>query len=92
MAVRKKRSISLPPDLDAEIAAAAAAAGLSYSGWLAATARREFTVRAGLEAVSQFEAEHGEFNAEEIADADAWAARALERSRNSGAPGRRRSA
>jgi len=31
MAVRKKRSISMPPDLDAEIAAAAAQAGLSYS-------------------------------------------------------------
>ena len=48
MAVRKKRSISMPPDLDAEIAAAAADAGLSYSAWLADTARREFTIRAGL--------------------------------------------
>src|ERR1700752_4697842 len=34
MAVRKKRSISMPPDLDAEIAAAAAEAGLSYRAWL----------------------------------------------------------
>ena len=48
MAVRKKRSISLPPDLDAEIAAAAAQAGMTYSSWLAATARKEFTIRAGL--------------------------------------------
>ena len=55
MAVRKKRSISMPPDLDAEIAAAAARAGMSYSAWLADTARKEFAIRAGLAAVSQFE-------------------------------------
>jgi hypothetical protein len=80
MAVRKKRSISMPPELDAEIAAAAAEAGLSYSAWLADTARKEFTIRAGLAAVSQFEQDHGAFTAEEIADGDAWAARAIERS------------
>ena len=80
MAVRKKRSISMPPELDAEIAAAAAEAGLSYSAWLADTARKEFTIRAGLAAVSQFEQDHGAFTGEEIADADAWAARAIERS------------
>jgi len=45
MAVRKKRSISMPPDLDAEIAAAAARAGMSYSAWLADTARKEFGIR-----------------------------------------------
>jgi hypothetical protein len=77
MAVRKKRSISMPPDLDAEIATAAEEAGLSYSGWLAATARKEFTIRAGLAAVSQFEDEHGAFTPEEIAEADAWATRAI---------------
>ncbi len=75
MAVRKKRSISIPPDLDAEIAAAAEAAGLSYSAWVAETARKEFTIRAGLEAVSQYEAEHGAFTPAEIAEADDWAAR-----------------
>ena len=80
MAVRKKRSISMPPELDAEIAAAAAEAGLSYSAWLADTARKEFTIRAGLAALSQFEQDHGAFTAEEIADGDAWAARAIERS------------
>ena len=46
MAVRKKRSISIPPELDAEIAAAAEAAGLSYSAWIAQTARKEFVIRA----------------------------------------------
>jgi hypothetical protein len=76
MAVRKKRSISIPPELDAEIAAAAEAAGLSYSAWVAEAARKEFTVRAGLEAVGQYEAEHGAFSLAEIAEADEWAARA----------------
>jgi hypothetical protein len=75
MDVRKKRSISIPPDLDAEIAAAAQAAGLSYSAWLAQTARKEFIIRAGLEAVSQYEAEHGLFIPDEIARTDEWAAR-----------------
>jgi hypothetical protein len=75
MAVRKKRSISIPPELDAEIAAAAQEAGVSYSAWVAQTARKEFTIRAGLEAVSQYEAEHGSFTPDEIAEADEWAAR-----------------
>jgi hypothetical protein len=75
MAVRKKRSISIPPELDAEIAAAAQAAGMSYSAWVAQTARKEFTIRAGLAAVSQYEAECGPFTLDEIAEADEWAAR-----------------
>jgi hypothetical protein len=92
MAVRKKRSISMPPELDAEIAAAAAEAGLSYRAWLADTARKEFTIRAGLAAVSQFEHDNGAFTAEEIADADAWAARAVERPGQSPTASRPRSA
>jgi len=75
MAVRRKRSISIPPELDAEIAAAARAAGMSYSAWLTQTAQKEFIIRAGLEAVSQYEAEHGPFTPDEIAEADKWAAR-----------------
>jgi hypothetical protein len=77
MAVRKKRSISIPPELDAEIAAAAQEAGISYSAWVAQTARKEFTIRAGLEAVSQYEAEHGPFTPDEIAEADEWATRII---------------
>jgi hypothetical protein len=75
MAVRKKRSISIPPELDAEIAAAAQDAGMSYSAWIAQTVRKEFIIQAGLEAVSQYEAEHGPFSPDEIAKADEWAAR-----------------
>jgi hypothetical protein len=77
VAVRKKRSVSMPPDLDAEIAAAAAQAGMSYSAWLAEVARKEFTIRAGLAAVSEFERDHGPFSADELAEADQWAAQAI---------------
>jgi hypothetical protein len=79
MAVRKKRSISMPPDLDAEIAAAAAEAGMTYSSWVAETARKEFRIRAGLAAVGEFEREHGAFTAAELAEAADWADRAVER-------------
>jgi hypothetical protein len=48
---------------------------MSYSAWVAQTARKEFVIRAGLEAVSQYEAEHGAFTPDEIAEADEWAAR-----------------
>ena len=75
MAVRKKRSISIPPELDAEIAAAAQDAGMSYSAWITQTARKEFIIRAGLEAVSRYEAEHGPFTPDELAEADEWATR-----------------
>ena len=77
MAVRKKRSISMPPDLDDQIAAAAEQAGMTYSAWLAATARKEFTLRAGLAAIADYERENGAFTPAEIADADDWAATAL---------------
>jgi hypothetical protein len=92
MAVRKKRSISMPPDLDAEIAAAAGQAGMSYSAWLADTARKEFTIRAGLAAISQFEQDHGAFTTEELAEAQQWAATAVERATRTGSSAQRRTA
>jgi len=73
MAVRKKRSISMPPDLDQQISAAAEQAGMTYSAWLAAIARKEFILRAGLAAVAAWESDHGPFTPAELADADAWA-------------------
>ncbi|HUK73600.1 MAG TPA: hypothetical protein VLW50_33460 [Streptosporangiaceae bacterium] len=91
-ASRKKRSISMPPDLDAEIAAAAAQAGMSYSAWLADTARKEFTIRAGLAAVSQFERDHGAFTPEELSEGAEWAATAIERANRTGSSTRRRTA
>ena len=92
MAVRKKRSISMPPELDAEIAAAAAQAGMSYSAWLADTARKEFTIRAGLAAVSQFEADHGKFTPGELSEAEQWALTAVQRASRTGRSTRHRTA
>ncbi len=69
----------MPPDVDAEIAAAAQQAGLIYSAWLAETARKEFRIRAGLASVAEFEHEHGAFTSAELAEAMAWADRAVER-------------
>lgn len=92
VAVRKKRSISMPPDLDAEIAIAAAQAGMSYSAWLADTARKEFTIRAGLAAVRQFEQDRGAFTAEELSDAEKWAATAVQRAKQTGSDAQRRTA
>ena len=92
MAVRKKRSISMPPDLDAEIAAAAEQAGMSYSAWLADTARKEFTLRAGLAAVSQYEQDHGAFTPEELAQAEQLAATAVQRASRTGNNVKRRTA
>ena len=83
MPVRRKRSISIPPDLDAAIA------GTTYSGWLAATARKEFTLRAGLAAIVAYEADDGALSAEEVAEADAWAREAIERGKRSGSRTRR---
>ncbi|MGI8826230.1 MAG: hypothetical protein ACR2JC_11410 [Chloroflexota bacterium] len=74
----------MPPDLDAAIEAAAARSGMTYSAWLAATARKEFTILAGLDAVAQFEQEHGAFSADELADAEAWAREAVERAKRTG--------
>jgi hypothetical protein len=46
--------------------------------WLAAAAaRKEFILRAGLAAVTDYECEHSAFTPAELADADRWAATAL---------------
>lgn len=89
VAERRKRSISLPPELDQHIEAAAKQAGMSYSGWLAAMARKEFIIQNGLQAVAHFEREHGSFTADELADAERWADDALKRAKRSGARQRR---
>jgi len=74
----------MPPELDSQIEAAAEEAGMTYSGWLAAAARKEFIIHTGLEAVAQFEREHGSFTDDELADAARWADNALKRAKHSG--------
>jgi len=89
MAGRKKRSISMPPDLDAEIQEAATAGGVTYSAWLAAAARKEFLLQDGLEGVAEFERANGAFTDSELAEAEAWASDAVNRARRTGAGSRR---
>jgi hypothetical protein len=74
----------MPPDLDEQIETAAHQAGMSYSGWLAATARKEFIIQAGMNAVAQFEREDVAFTVDELAEADAWTDDALKRAKRSG--------
>jgi hypothetical protein len=85
MAVRRKRSISVPPDLDAQILTEAARDGVTYSAWLTTTARKELMIRAGLSAVAEVERELGRFTDEELADAEKWARETIERSRRTAA-------
>lgn len=68
MARRHKRSISLPPDLDREIEAAAAESGTTVSAWLAATAAHRLRVEAGQRGIAEWEAEHGTLTADELAE------------------------
>ena len=49
---------------------AAAHHGVSLSAWLNAAARRALVLEAGLEAVREWEAEHGELSVDELAWAD----------------------
>lgn len=79
----------MPPDLDDSIEEAAKAEGTTYSGWLAATVRRELTLRAGLAAVAAYERAEGAFSETEIAESEAWAREALSRGRRSGTSTRR---
>ena len=74
----------MPPDLDQQIETAADRAGMTYSGWLAATARKEFIIQTGLKAVAEFEREHGAFTAEELAEAERWADDTAKRAKRSG--------
>lgn len=89
MAGRRKRSISMPPDLDARIEDAAKAGGVTYSAWLAAAARKEFVLQEGLQGVAEFERTSGAFSEAELAEGEAWASDAINRSRQTGAAPRR---
>ena len=73
MAVRPKRSISLPAELDAAVEQAAAIQGTTVSGWLAETAAHRLQLEAGWYGVEQWESEHGRLTDEELAEGRAWA-------------------
>ena len=61
--------VTLDLDLRDQIVAAAADEGISVSDWLSAAARRALVVRNGLAAVAEWEAEHGAFTENEMAEA-----------------------
>lgn len=62
-------SISVPPELEAQIRAAADEAGVSVSTWLAQAAEHAAKIQAGRRAVEDFEAEHGTLPEEQRLDA-----------------------
>jgi hypothetical protein len=65
----QRLSISVPPDLEAQIRDAAAEAGVSVSTWLAHAAEHAAKTQAGRRAVREYEAEHGPLPEEERREA-----------------------
>jgi len=70
MAVRKL-SVALAEGVAEAAGRAAARTGVSLSAWLNHAAENELAVEAGLDAVREWEAEHGRLTDTELAAADA---------------------
>jgi hypothetical protein len=70
MMVVKKLSIALDSDVADAASRAAERAGLSLSAWLNDAAENALAIEGGLEAMREWEAEHGAFTEEELAEAD----------------------
>lgn len=68
MAIREKRSISLPPELAKAIDKASADTGSTFSAWITETASRRLRLEAGRQGVAAWEKEHGALSESEIAD------------------------
>ena len=68
VAVRTKRSISLPPDLAHAIDAAAQAEGTTVSAWLAETAAHRLRLNAGRRGIAEWEQDNGPLTADELAE------------------------
>jgi hypothetical protein len=66
----KKLSVALDDTVAQEVALAAGRAGVSVSAWLNHAAENALAIEAGLDAVREWEAEHGELTAKELAAAD----------------------
>lgn len=72
----KKVTITLPEETHTKAVALAKKAGLPFSTWLAQTAEHEVRVQQGLEAMSEWEDEHGAFTDAEVAAAESRLAEA----------------
>ena len=66
----KKVTITIPEETLSKASALAKKAGLPFSTWLARTAEHEVRVQEGLEAMREWEAEHGSFTDDEVARAE----------------------
>ena len=64
-----KLTITVDPEVHTNIQAAAAKEGVSVSAWMTEAARDALKIRAGLEAVAEWEKEHGAFTKEELDEA-----------------------
>ncbi len=64
-----KLAISVDRDVHADVVRAATAANVSVSAWMTEAARRSLRVRDGLEAVAEWEAQHGALTQRELDDA-----------------------
>ena len=64
-----KLAITVHPEIHAQVVAAAKDEGTSVSAWMTNAARRALLVRNGLQAVAEWEAEHGAFSDTELAAA-----------------------
>lgn len=64
-----KLAITVDPEIHAQVVAAASEDGTSVSAWMTSAARRALLVRNGLQAVAEWEAEHGALGDAELAAA-----------------------
>jgi len=80
MAVRKL-SVALDEDVAEAAARDAAQRGTSLSAWLTDAARARLVIVEGQRALAEWEAEHGAFGADEVAAAEEWLDRVLDRTR-----------
>jgi len=76
-----KRSLSFPSDVFEAVEAEARDAGVPVSAVVTEATRRWLTIKRGLRAVAEYEAEYGEPTAAELAWADRELDKALRRSR-----------
>lgn len=61
-----KLAITVDPEVHRRVLVAAEQEGLSVSAWMTNAARRALLVRDGLDAVAEWEAEHGAFDDAEL--------------------------
>ncbi len=66
-----KLSVALSEEVAQAAKSAAEVEGVSLSAWLNEAAAHALRIEAGLAAMAEWEAEHGAFTDEEIAEADA---------------------